>query len=338
MNSKISVRDVAREAGVSIGSVSRVLNGGANVSQKLRNRVMSVVDRLGYQANVHARGLRMGSSKIIGCMVPEIRNQIYGKIIGAIEAAVTKKNYMLLLGNSLGDIEREHHLLRFFQSHGVDGLIITPSSEGDDFIKSPLGKSTIPMVIVDREVQGARDSVMLEQRQGIQQATEHLITLGHKRIALFTGGQGFWSGRERQTGYEHALQTAGISFDLGLVRQVRSWVYSSYEDMRTLLQSKQRPTAIIAPSTHILAGVLKAIRNEGLIIPKDISVIAIGPSDAVDFSNPPLTVIRWDVDAHGKLATELLFDRLQEPEQPFRRRMVPVELVLGQSCAPLTYF
>jgi len=335
MNSKVSVRDVAREAGVSIGSVSRVLNGGANVSRDLRSRVLSVVDRLGYQANVHARGLRLGSTKIIGCIVPEIRNHIYANIVGAIEAAVTRKHYMLLLGNSLGEVEREQHLLRFFHSHGVDGLIITPSSEGPEFIQGALGKSRIPMVIVDREVTGVRDSVMLDQRQGIRHASEHLHSLGHRRIALFTGGRGLWSGRERQAGYEDALAVAGITPDPQLVRQADSWSYSSYEDMRTLLQSTQPPTAVIGASTHILAGILKAIRDAGLLIPRDISVIAIGPGDAVDFANPPLTLVRWDVDSLGKLASELLFERLRTPHDNFQRRLLPMELILGQSCAPL---
>ncbi|KAF1067586.1 substrate-binding domain-containing protein [Variovorax sp.] len=335
MSKRISVRDVAREAGVSIGSVSRVLNGGPNVSELLRTRVFAVVERLGYRANVHARGLRMGSSRIVGCMVPEIRNQLYSSFVGAVESSLHEKGYMLLLGSSRGDVERERELLGFFESHGVDGIITTPSAENEAFVQGPFGRSQTPMVIVDREVAGTRDSVLIDQRGGARQAVEHLLLLGHRRIALFTAGVGARSGRERLAGYREALAAAGLPIDENLIRPVVSWMQSSFDDMHALLRLPSPPTAVIAPATRILSGALKAARVAGLTVPQDLSAIAIGPTDAVEFSMPPLTAVRWDIEASGRLASQLLLERLKDPGAPMRRIMLDTELSLGQSCAPL---
>lgn len=337
---KASVRDVAQAAGVSIGSVSRVLNGGAHVSMALRARVMAAAEQLDYQANVHARGLRLNASRIIGCMVPELRNPIYGKIIESLEAAVTHREYMLLLGNSRAEVSREAQLLRFFQSHGVDGLVLTPNEEGQAFIEGVLGRCRLPMVVIDRDVQGSRDCVMLDHRAGVQRATEYLLSLGHRRIALFSGGYGFWSGRERVSGYAEAFRLAGFVPVLELIHQVHSGSYTVQMAKQTMMEILQlpierRPTAIIAPGTHILAGALQAVRERGLRIPQDFSVIAIGASDAVEFSSPALTVVRWDAAAHATQAVELLFERLAHPDALSQQRMVATELVLGQSCAPM---
>lgn len=334
MSKRISVRDVAREAGVSIGSVSRVLNGGPNVSELLRARVFAVVERLGYRANVHARGLRLGSSRIVGCMVAEIRNQLYANFVGSVESSLHGQGYMLLLGSSQGDVARERELLGFFESHGVDGIIVTPSSEGRAFVEGPFGRSQTPMVVVDREVDGTRDTVMIDQRGGARRAVEHLLSLGHRRIALFTGGVGLRSGRERMAGYREAHEAAGLAADEGLIRPVVTWMHSSFDDMQALLRLASPPTAVIAPSTRILSGALKAIRASGLSVPTDISAIALGSTDAVEFSMPPLTAVRWDVEASGQFASQLLLERLKQPEAPLRRLLVETELVLGQTCAP----
>lgn len=334
MSKRISVREVAREAQVSIGSVSRVLNGGPNVSDLLRARVLAVVERLGYRANVHARGLRLGSSRIVGCMVPEIRNQLYSSFVGAVESSLNDEGYMLLLGSSRGDMERERQLLGFFESHGVDGIITTPSTEGDAFVRGPFGTSRTPIVVIDREVDDTRDSVMIDQRGGARQATQHLLSLGHRRIALFTAGMGMRSGRERIAGYREAFEAAGLVPDDALIRPVVSWTHSSFDDMQALLRMRAPPTAVIAPSTRILSGALKAVRAAGLAVPTDVSAIAIGPTDAVEFSMPSLTAVRWDIEASGRLASQLLLERLKTPDAPVHRIVLETQLVLGQSCAP----
>lgn len=334
MNKPVSVRDVAREAGVSIGSVSRVLNGGPNASEALKTRVSEVAERLGYRANVHARGLRMGSSRIVACMIPEIRNQIYSGFVGAVESALREQGYMLLLGSSGGNVERERQLLGFFQSHGADGIIATPSTEGRAFAAGPFGASPTPMVIFDREAAGTRDTVVIDQRDGVRQATAHLAALGHRRIALFTAGAGLRSGRERVAGYRQALEVSGLPMDEALVRLVVSWDQSSYDDMQQLLALRAPPTAVIAPSTRILSGALKAIRVAGLSIPEDISAVAVGPTDAAEFAEPALATVSWDIEASGRLACELLLRRLREPEAVIRRVRLPTEWIGGASCGP----
>ncbi|OZI34649.1 hypothetical protein CAL29_14250 [Bordetella genomosp. 10] len=334
MSKSVSVRDVAREAGVSIGSVSRVLNGGDNVSDVLRAKVLAVVQRLGYRANVHARGLRLGVSQIVGCMVPEIRNPIYSTFVGAVESELNSQGYMLLLGSSRGSIEREQELLRFFEGHGVDGIIATPSVEGPDFAKGPFGRSKTPLIVYGRDADGLRDTVHVDQRGGARQAVEYLLSLGHRRIALFTGGFQLRTGIERVAGYRQAHAAAGLEVDERLIRPVESWLYRCADDMQALLRLPDPPTAVIAPSTRMLGGALKAARLAGLSIPGDISAIGLGPTDAVEFSVLPLTVVRWDVESSGRLVSQLLIERIKARDAPCRTLTVESELVLGQSCAP----
>ncbi|KAF1023657.1 MAG: Catabolite control protein A [Paracidovorax wautersii] len=340
MGKNVSVRDVAREAGVSIGSVSRVLNGGPHVSQDLRERVYSVVERLGYRANVHARGLRTGSSRIVGCMVPEIRNQIYASFVGAVEARLNASGYMMLLGNSHGSAPRERQLLAFFESHGVDGIIATPGSKGEDFLRGPFGAGRTPLVVLDRDVDGACDAVLIDQEGGVRAATQHLIGLGHRRIALFTGGVGLRSGRGRIQGWRDAHRARGLPADDGLIGLVSAWSQSSYDDMRAMLRLPEPPTAVIAPSTRVLSGALKAVRDAGLAWPVDFSAVAIGATDAGEFAWPELTTVAWDAEASGRLACELLLARLEPSAQapsrpvPAQRLLLDTWLQQGQSCGP----
>ena len=332
---KPSVRDVARAAGVSISSVSRVLNGNLSVNPDIAAKVLAAADELGYHPDAHARGLRMGVSKTIGCLIPDIANPLYASYVSAIEARLQEEGYMLLLGSSRGQVSRERELIRVFESRGMDGIIAAVLSESDPDTNAMLRRCSVPVVIEDRDVSDEFDTAVIDHRSGIRRALEYLFSLGHERIALFTPGAVIRPGKERIRGYEEAHAAAGRTVDTDLVVTVNPRLNSTFDDMSRLLALTRPPTAVIGLSTQILAGALRAIRERGLRIPQDMSVIGIGSPESLAYVHPALTHLRIDVDANGRTVAEMMLERLAMPEKPPKRVTRSTELVIADSCAPV---
>ena len=172
MDKKASVRDVAREAGVSIGSVSRALNGGTYVSPELAAKVLAAVEKLGYRPDANARNLRTGSSKTIGCLIPDISNPLYATYVSAIETHLQENGYMLLLGNTKGSSIREQELMRIFVSRGMDGIVATPINDADSATVDVFAQCQLPLVILDRDLSIERDVIPVDNRAGIPKAID----------------------------------------------------------------------------------------------------------------------------------------------------------------------
>jgi len=331
---KVSVHDVAREAGVSIGSVSRVLNGGRYTSPDLVARVTAAVRKLGWRPDAKAQSLRSGASRTIGCLVSDITNPFYAACVSAIETRLAADGYMMLLASSHYDTRREAELLALFDSRGMDGLVAAPLQEGKGPGIEALRAAGKPTVLLDRDGEPGLDGVQADHRSGVASAVEYLASLGHKRIALFTPGLALRPGRERAAGWRQAHRALGLPQDRALLRGMSNQLPTSYDEMKALLQARQPPTALIALGNRILGGALRAIHEAGLAIPGDISVIAIGNGAAGDFIYPPLTQLRFDVEAFGRAAAEMLLQRLREPAAPPRRLTLPTQLVMGATCGP----
>jgi LacI family transcriptional regulator len=329
---KVSVHDVAREAGVSIGSVSRVLNGGRYTSADLVARVNAAVRKLGWQPDAKAQSLRSGASRTIGCLVTDITNPLYAACVAAIETRLAADGYMMLLACSRYDAEREAELLQLFQARGMDGLIVATLGEEEGATQEALRSSRVPVVLLDRELRVERDVVLIDHRSGVASAVQYLAAMGHKRIALFTPGMAMRPGRERMAGYTEAHQALGLPLDRALVRGISNQIHTSYDEMAQMLRGPKAPTAVIALGNQILSGVLRAIHEANQAIPGDISVISIGSSTS-DFNYPPLTQVRFDVEANGRVAAEVLLERLRHPEAAPRTVTLATQLVVGSSCA-----
>jgi LacI family transcriptional regulator len=331
---KISVREVAAAAGVSIGSVSRVLNGGSYVSADLSARVLHAVQQLGYHPDANARGLRMGTSKTIGCLIPDISNPLYASYVSVIEARLQEDGYMLLFGSTRSLVSRERELIKLFESRGMDGIIATTVNEGPAESAEAFAKCKIPVVIMDRDMGEDYDTVMLDHRAGVRHAVDYLFSLGHERIVLLTPGVDIRPGRERIAGYKDAYRAAGRKIDPKLIRGVNPRLSSSYDDMKSLLSQPNRPTAVIGLSTHILSDATRAIYEHGLSIPKDMSVIGIGTPESIGFAHPPMTILRLDIEGNARTAAELLLERLRVGPQGARRHITKaIDLVIAGSCA-----
>jgi LacI family transcriptional regulator len=331
---KLTIRDVARKAGVSIGTVSRVLNRKETVRADIRQRVDQAIDTLGYSPNTIAQSMRSRTTQTIGCIIREISIPPLAAFVRAAHDVLHEAGYALLLTNSEGNIERERELLKRLSRRQADGMMLglyTPSDpKFDDFLLT----LNVPIVVVDRDTPGWADAVMADHHYSTQIMTDHLLTLGHRRIAILTGRDDMFPARERLRGYRAAHEAHGAAVDPSLMRTGSVLAKSGFSAMSELLGARDRPTAVIAGGIDMLSGVLKAIRAKGLAIPRDISVVGTGDSSLAELYDPPISVDRWDQGEVGRVAAGLLLDRIsgRSAREP-RHVVLPTEFVLRQSTA-----
>lgn len=330
---RISVMDVAAEAGVAIGSVSRALNGHPHVSAELRARVQAAAERLGYSPHAQARSLRLGRSNTIGLLINHMRHPMYAAVVAAVEIELSAHGQMLLLANAQGDPVRERAILQTFERNAVDGVIVTASFH--DALPKPAAytASRLPLVLVDQDIEGV-DRVFLERRESTRGAMRYLLSLGHRRVALFTPALDRVPGGERLAGYADALRQVGLPVDRQLVPTLSSPLQDGFGPMNQLLQGEDPPTALICLGTPLLTGALRAIRRRGLRVPEDVSVIAIGAPESMELADPPLSCLRMDLGGLGQHAVRLLMRRLGKPTAPLERIELATELLLRDSCGP----
>jgi LacI family transcriptional regulator len=332
MSERVSVRDVAQEAGVSIGSVSRVLNGNGYASVALRRAVLEAAGRLGYEPDHAARQLRTGHSRAIGYLLPDIANPAQAMHLSAVERLLREAGYSVLIGSS-GTPARDAELLQFFENHRLEGVIALPNSEYPDVSTCPFVGSRLPVVLVDRELGHPVDSVLVDHRLGIGQAIEYLVSLGHRRIALFASSIALRPGREKLAGYRAALERAGLAFDEALVYHPDAWLESPRERMAALLQLPSPPTALISIGTHLLSAAVRVARERGLQIPGDLSVVGIGTTEMLELMYPPVTSLRYSFERSAQACVRLLLERISGVASGAARQvMVYPELVVGGSC------
>ena len=332
MSRPVSVRDVAAAAGVSIASVSRVLNRSGYVSADARERVERAVRETGYAPNFSAKHLRTGRSKAVGLMVSNMANPFLAAFFAAAERHMQQAGFSLLVSSTYDDANREQELLTLFESRRLEGVIAFPAFERVARARNPFARCKLPLVVVDREIDCDGDAVFQDHRTGVRHAVDYLCALGHRRIALFGPSMAIRPGREKLLGYQDALDQHGIASDERLVCMLRSAVDSPEEQMDKMLALAQPPTALVALGTQILSGALRAARRAGRRIPQDLSVIGIGTDHAFDLVDPPLTILRFNLDQAAQSAAQLMLQRLEGDTSPRRTTTVPLDLVLGESC------
>lgn len=335
MVKSVSVIDVAREAGVAAGSVSRALNGSKHVSAALRARVTEAARRLGYQPNAQARGLRLGRSNTIGMLVNDMRHPMYVSIVAGVEHELSLHGRMLLLADAHGEVSREKTIFDTFQRCAIDGVIISASYDPEVATTGHYAGNRLPLVLIDRDVQGM-DRVCLERRNAMRLATRHLLNLGHRRIAMITPALDRVPGGERVAGYDDAFRQAGLPAERRYIPRMQSPLQDGGEAMQRLLEQPEPPTALVCLGTRLLSGALRTLRQRGLQVPHDFSVIGIGATDMMEFANPPLTCLRVDLPSVGRAAARLMLRRLDSLiTLPVERVELQSELVIGESCGPV---
>jgi LacI family transcriptional regulator len=328
-----TMRHVAECAGVSVTTVSHVINHTRPVSEELREKVLAAMDELGYQPNRLARSLRRGETHTIGMIVPDNVNPFFAEIARGIEDAGSGEGYSVILCNSDGNLEKELFYHNVLTAKQVDGILFVAVGASTEVIRS-LQKRRMPLVVIDREVPDvAVDSVLIDNAEGGRQATRHLLDLGHRRIGCITGPSDLTPSAARVTGYRQALHEAGIAADEALVVRGDFMYESGHRAAHRLLAMDDPPTALFACNDLMAIGAISAAVSAGWQVPADLSVVGFDDVRLASFANPPLTTIAQPKYEIGVLAVTMLLERMQDYDMPPRRRQLDTHLVVRRSTA-----
>jgi LacI family transcriptional regulator len=331
-----TIRDVARVSGVSVGTVSRSLNAPDSVRPATLGKVRAAIHALGFQPDSRAQNMRRRSTLTVGFVVDDIANPLHAATFKAADAEMRERGFSLYLVNTNGKAREEAEAVDMLQHGRADGLIMTINSEQDPRTLKRLEGLRIPSVLLDRDLSLEVDAVLTDHAVGMTQATEYLIELGHRRIALITGGLEIRPGRERVRGFREAFRRQNLPCPEDLIRAQSLSADFGFRESSTLLQRADRPTAIIAAGNRILVGVLRAVQQQNVPVPGGLSIIGCDHTDLARLYPGPITLIDRDIEEIGRTAAQLLLERLVgRSERPAQRISFPTRLILGGSCAPV---
>jgi LacI family transcriptional regulator len=320
------MKDVAEEAGVSLKTVSRVVNGEAGVGTATAERVTAAIGRLGFRRNDVARSLR-GASSMLGLVIEDVANPFYSTIARAVEDVASREGYVVITASSEENAERERGLVTTLLSRQVEGLLLVPAARDHAYLRSELAMGT-GLVFLDRPPGGLDvDSVLIDNAGGAQAAVEHLLAQGHRRIGLIGDPPGLYTLEERVQGYRSALEGWGIEPDEELLRLGAHDVAQAEASARELLAVPDPPTAFFTANNRASVGALRALRTADA----RVGLVGFDDFELAEMLPVPVTVVRHDPTEMGRRAAELLFTRLGGNDGPPQTVVLATELVVRGS-------
>lgn len=328
------IKDVAKHAGVSVTTVSRVLNGEKYVKDDLKARVQKAINELGYTPSHIARSLVRKKTNIIGVIVPDITSSFYSTILSTIEKTASLNDYNLMVCNIIEDTDKELKYLKVFKQMRVDGIIIMHEKMNEE-IRELIRVLGIPVVFSSvKPADQPFISVIIDDYTAAYDATKHLIDLGHSRIGFIGGDMNdVTSGQNRYLGYIHALADAGIHLEEGHIRFGDYKTQSGYEMMKEILEFQTRPSAVFAVSDDMAVGAMNCIKDHGLTVPDDISVIGFDGSQLTEQVRPRLSSMEQPILEMGEVTVEKLLDLIEGNEEKVKEDVIlKHKLVARDSC------
>jgi len=329
-----TMKDVAREGGVSINTVSRALNGKPDVNKDTKKRILEIADRLNYVPNFLAKGLVTKNTKTIGVIVSDNANPFFARIIKGTEDFARSKGYNIILCNTDERYEREEEAIRLLREKRVDGLLITltPAQEKRADILE-LKRSGVPFVLLNRHMENIMtDYVINDNVYGAYLAVNHLVKSGHKKIGYISGPPQISSAQERLEGYKKALFENNIDFDNSLVKKSNLKMEDGYRLMKEFLQLENRPTAVFAYSDLLAIGALKALKEAKLRVPKDIALVGYDDIEFCSLLEVPLTTVHQPRYRIGEEGAKILINRIEKKDsEGFQQIVLKPELVIRES-------
>jgi LacI family transcriptional regulator len=330
---RVTHKDVAERAGVSVATVSYVINHGPRpVSADARRRVEEAVAELGYVPNDLARSLRLQQTSLVGLMIPSLANPVYGEIARELERVCTQRGMLVVLCNSERAEDREQRFVRILRAKQVDGVVMTPHGEALPLLEPLLG-AHIPVVVLEHSLPGVH-CIVIDEMEGGRLATQHLIDLGHRRIGLIRRQPTSAMSWQRHDGYRLALANAGIAYNPALVVHCGSSQAEGYAAMQRLLALAESPTGVFVHNDILAMGAMRAIYDAGLSIPGQVSLVGYDDIASAAYLSPPLTTVRFPKIEMGALAGRTILKLAQESTEVEAQTVtLSVELIVRSSTA-----
>lgn len=333
-SARVTIKDVAQRSGVSSMTVSRVINGSERVSPQTRQRVEQAVAELGYVPSRLARGLIRQKTGTLALIVPDVANPFFTLIVRGAEDAARRAGYRMILCDTRADLSIEREVIEEMIAHRVEGIAIAPVSDRSKGHLHRLAQFGVEFVLIDRTVPGVKcDVVVGDSVGGARHLVEHLISLGHRRIAFIVESDEVSTARDRRQGYEAALEAAGLPLDPSLIMRSTVDPQGGFDGMRRLLELDEPPTAVFTVNNLVALGAIEAVRANGLEVPDDIALVCFDDIEYASRLYPFLTVMAQPAETLGTLGTQLLVERI-EGRAPEQRRVVvlPAQFIVRQSC------
>jgi LacI family transcriptional regulator len=327
----VTIKDVAREAAVSVATVSRVLNGASVVRAETARRIKDVASALRYTPHGGARSLITKKTHTLGVLLPDLYGEFFSEVIRGIDSAARGTGYHILVSRSYEGRREIEEAMRAMRGR-VDGvLLMSPDVDAESLLNVP---SNLPIVLLCSASKGSEiDSVTIQNFRGARDMVAHLLSLGHRRIAIIKGAAGNYDAAERLRGYRTALRDAGVDPEHSLERDGEFTEDGGYAATLRLLEVKPRPTAIFAANDSMAIGALSALRESGVRVPADMAVAGFDDIPLARYMDPPLSSVKVPISDLGARAVEMLLGRIahNNGHAPKRER-VSTELVIRRSC------
>lgn len=328
-----SIKDIARLAKVSHSTVSRALRNSPLINRRTTEKIQRIARESGYRVSAVARGLVTQRTKTVGVVVTAIADPFVSEVVSGIEETANDHGYSVFLAESKADPDREIRVVHSFAEQRVDGIVVTSSRVGSLHFQL-LAEMKVPIMLVNNQYPGdSVHSVMIQNMEASRQATQHLIRLGHRRIAYVGDRFGYQSDAERLAGYREALEQAGLPFLLELVVHGDGKPEGGMTAMRALLGLPQPPTAVFCYNDMSALGALRCLHSDRLSVPQDMSLVGFDDLFIASYTQPPLTTVRQPRRQMGLLAMESLL-KLMSGQESAGTISVPAELIVRESTAP----
>lgn len=332
-SNRVTIRDVAQLADVSIATVSKVLNGASYVSEETRQRVLDAIEKLNFRPNTIARSLKNSRTLTIGLITDDLEGVFTMSMMRGVEEVVSAQGFSVFLCNSYGDMRREKEHLDVLVAKQVEGIILLSGYRVRERGAPALGLGTLPVVYLyqyTRDIDAA--CVLPDDLGGGQIGTEQLIRGGRRRIALINGPAHYEATHLRHRGYRAALDAAGLPYDPALVLVGKWHERSGYEMAHDLMRLPQPPDAIFCASDSLAVGALDALHELGLHVPGDVALVGFDNRHFSQYQRVPLTTVALPLVEMGRLAGSMLLASILKNEHAYGIHYVPCELVVRQSC------
>ena len=332
----VTIKDVAKKAGVSPATASRVAGNYGYVSQEKRRKVLEAIAQLGYKPDRIAQSMVTKTTRTVGFVVTDIQNPFFAQLARGVEDAIWEHGYALFLANTDENLERENAILTALQEKRVDGLVLVPASSRYSSARNALINQGIPIILLDRASDGLEtDTILVDNRQGAYTAVSHLIELGHRRIGMIVDNLDITTNEERIAGYRSALVDHNLTVEENLIKSCQFSQQSAYTLALEMLRRPDRPSALFTAYNLISIGTLIAIHDSGLRIPEDISIVGFDDVEWNQVISPKLTATAQPVYEMGKVAGERLIARLKGDKSPPLEIRLKTRFIVRDSSGPV---